>query len=32
LADLWARTAVSMTLNARRQFRQAILDMTESWL
>jgi germacradienol/geosmin synthase len=32
LADIWARTAGPMTANARRQFRQAIEDMTESWL
>ncbi|PTL82888.1 family 2 encapsulin nanocompartment cargo protein terpene cyclase [Vitiosangium sp. GDMCC 1.1324] len=32
LADLWARTAGPMTERARRQFRRAIQDMTESWL
>ncbi|PTL76491.1 family 2 encapsulin nanocompartment cargo protein terpene cyclase [Vitiosangium sp. GDMCC 1.1324] len=32
LADLWARTAGPMTEHARRQFRRAIQDMTESWL
>lgn len=32
LADLWSRTATSMTANNRRQFRRAIQDMTESWL
>ncbi|MDZ8023187.1 MAG: family 2 encapsulin nanocompartment cargo protein terpene cyclase [Nostoc sp. DedQUE11] len=32
LADIWARTAGPMTANARRLFRRAIEDMTESWL
>jgi germacradienol/geosmin synthase len=32
LADLWARTAVPMSTDARNQFRQAIQDMFESWL
>jgi germacradienol/geosmin synthase len=32
LADLWSRTAGSVSANARRQFRRAIQDMTESWL
>jgi germacradienol/geosmin synthase len=32
LADLWARTAGPMPEDARRQFRKAILDMTESWV
>jgi germacradienol/geosmin synthase len=32
LADLWARTAATLSPNARRQFRRAIQDMTESWL
>ncbi len=32
LADLWARTARPMSANARRQFRRAIEDMTQSWL
>ncbi|WP_375773270.1 germacradienol/geosmin synthase [Archangium gephyra] len=32
LADLWARTAGPLSANARRQFRRAIMDMTESWL
>ncbi|WP_193195238.1 family 2 encapsulin nanocompartment cargo protein terpene cyclase [Nostoc sp. MG11] len=32
LADLWSRTAAPMSANARRQFRRAIEDMTESWL
>lgn len=32
LADLWARTAGPMTLDARREFRQAIEDMIASWL
>ena len=32
LADLWARTAGAMAPGARRQFRQAIEDMTGSWL
>jgi germacradienol/geosmin synthase len=32
LADLWPPTAVPISLNARGQFRRAILDMTESWL
>jgi germacradienol/geosmin synthase len=32
LASIWARTAGPMTASARRQFRKAIEDMTESWL
>ncbi|MDD5037013.1 MAG: family 2 encapsulin nanocompartment cargo protein terpene cyclase [Methylococcaceae bacterium] len=32
LADLWARTAETLSENARRLFRGAIEDMTESWL
>ncbi|MEH1935111.1 MAG: family 2 encapsulin nanocompartment cargo protein terpene cyclase [Nostoc sp.] len=32
LADLWSRTAAPMSANARRQFRRAVEDMTESWL
>jgi germacradienol/geosmin synthase len=32
LTDVWARTAGPMALHARRQFRAAVLDMTESWL
>lgn len=32
LADLWARTASTLSENARRLFRRAIQDMTESWL
>ncbi|MEV6649986.1 family 2 encapsulin nanocompartment cargo protein terpene cyclase [Streptomyces sp. NPDC051219] len=32
LADLWARTAGPMDLDARRTFRTAVEDMTESWL
>lgn len=32
LADIWARTVVTLSQQARRQFRTAILDMTESWL
>ncbi|WP_328582870.1 terpene synthase family protein [Streptomyces sp. NBC_00370] len=32
LADLWARTAGPMDLDARRTFRKAVEDMTESWL
>jgi germacradienol/geosmin synthase len=32
LADLWARTASSLSANARSLFRKAIQDMTESWL
>ncbi|MDY7047992.1 MAG: family 2 encapsulin nanocompartment cargo protein terpene cyclase [Microcystis panniformis WG22] len=32
LGDIWARTVKPMTTNARRLFRQAITDMTESWL
>lgn len=32
LADLWRRTAGPMTESARRQFRTAVEDMTESWL
>jgi germacradienol/geosmin synthase len=32
LADLWERTAGPMPALARRRFRAAILEMTESWL
>lgn len=32
LADLWARTADTLPENARRLFRRAIEEMTESWL
>lgn len=32
LLDLWGRTAGPMSREARRLFRKAILDMTESWL
>ncbi|MFF5205841.1 family 2 encapsulin nanocompartment cargo protein terpene cyclase [Streptosporangium sp. NPDC000396] len=32
LADLWRRTAGPMSMPARRQFRQAIEDMTSAWL
>ncbi|MFG3113012.1 family 2 encapsulin nanocompartment cargo protein terpene cyclase [Streptomyces sp. NPDC048197] len=32
LADLWPRTVVSMTPEARRDFRQAVDVMTASWL
>ena len=32
LADLWVRTAGTLTANARRLFRKAIEDMTESWV
>ncbi|MCG5218590.1 terpene synthase family protein [Streptosporangium soli] len=32
LDDLWRRTAGPMTPSARRQFRTAVEDMTESWL
>ncbi|WP_224243906.1 family 2 encapsulin nanocompartment cargo protein terpene cyclase [Hyalangium gracile] len=32
LADLWARTAGPLSEFARRGFRKAIMDMTESWL
>lgn len=32
LADLWARTVVTMTPTTRAQFRRAVLDMTDSWL
>ncbi|GAA2894506.1 germacradienol/geosmin synthase [Streptosporangium fragile] len=32
LADLWRRTAGPMTVPARRQFREAVEDMTSSWL
>jgi germacradienol/geosmin synthase len=32
LRDLWRRTAGPMTMDARRQFRQAVEDMTASWL
>jgi len=32
LADLWARTAGPMEMPARRAFRRAITDMTDSWM
>ncbi|MFF0744639.1 germacradienol/geosmin synthase [Streptomyces sp. NPDC004111] len=32
LADLWVRTAVPMTVEARRTFRGSVEDMTASWL
>jgi len=32
LADLWLRTAESMSLDARRQFRESVQEMTGSWL
>jgi germacradienol/geosmin synthase len=32
LADIWARTADTLSQGARRQFRAAVLAMTESWL
>lgn len=32
LADLWARTAGSMTVSARQRFRQAVVVMLDSWL
>jgi germacradienol/geosmin synthase len=32
LGDLWQRSAGPMSANARRQFRQAVEGMTESWL
>ncbi|HEX7835882.1 MAG TPA: germacradienol/geosmin synthase [Kofleriaceae bacterium] len=32
LADVWTRTAGPLALHARRPFRAAVLDMTESWL
>jgi germacradienol/geosmin synthase len=32
LADLWHRSALPMSANARRRFRQAVEDMTGSWL
>jgi germacradienol/geosmin synthase len=32
LADLWRRTAGPMSVDARRQFRTAVEDMTSSWL
>jgi germacradienol/geosmin synthase len=32
LADLWVRTASPMAVDQRRQFRQAVETMTESWL
>jgi len=32
LADLWIRTATPMTMDQRRQFRQAVQRMTTSWL
>ncbi|HEY9474702.1 MAG TPA: family 2 encapsulin nanocompartment cargo protein terpene cyclase [Mycobacteriales bacterium] len=32
LADLWARTAGPLTVDARRTFRRAIEDMIDSWI
>ncbi|MDH2429999.1 family 2 encapsulin nanocompartment cargo protein terpene cyclase [Sphaerisporangium sp. TRM90804] len=32
LADLWVRTASTMTMQARRRFRAGVESMTESWL
>ncbi|NKQ58670.1 germacradienol/geosmin synthase [Amycolatopsis sp. K13G38] len=32
LADLWQRTAGPMTPPSREKFRQAVVDMTQSWL
>ncbi|HEX9317052.1 MAG TPA: germacradienol/geosmin synthase, partial [Actinomycetota bacterium] len=32
LGDLWQRSAGPMSASARRQFRKAVEDMTESWL
>jgi germacradienol/geosmin synthase len=32
LADLWRRTAEPMSIDARRQFRESIQEMTSSWL
>jgi germacradienol/geosmin synthase len=32
LADLWTRTATPMALDVRRQFREAVQEMTSSWL
>jgi hypothetical protein len=32
LAELWQRTASPMAMDKRRQFRQGVEDMTESWL
>jgi len=32
LGDLWRRTTEPMTMDARQQFRQAVEDMTSSWL
>lgn len=32
LADLWSRTVATASVSARRQFRRAVQDMTESWL
>jgi germacradienol/geosmin synthase len=32
LADLWARTAASLSVSARRWFRRSLVDMLESWL
>ena len=32
LLDLWTRTASTMTPTMRAQFRNAVLDMTDSWL
>jgi germacradienol/geosmin synthase len=32
LADLWSRTTASMTAGNRREFRDAVLAMLESWL
>lgn len=32
LGELWLRTAVPMGMDARKQFRKGVEDMTESWL
>lgn len=32
LADLWSRTVGPLDLPARREFRQSVTDMTDSWL
>jgi len=32
LADLWLRTAQPMSMDARRQFRESVQEMTGSWL
>lgn len=32
LADLWQRTAEPMPMDARRQFRESVQEMTSSWL